>query len=70
MKKRRFSGVDVWRSSFGEVSSKAIFELYRQHSQCTQTEFESTSFRSMVDYLRKYEDPSYVSKDLITTSNT
>lgn len=54
-KKSNFLTVDVWRPSFGEVSSKAIFELYRTKSGCTQSEFKNTSFRTMVNYLRKLE---------------
>ena len=59
-KKNRFISVDVWRSSFGDISVKAIFELYRTHSGCTSEQFKKTKMRDMVDYLRKLDNPDYV----------
>lgn len=49
----KFIDVDVDRASFGEVSIKAIYELYRKHSKCSQAEFAKTPLRTMVNYLRK-----------------
>ena len=63
-KKNRFVAVDVWRSEFGEPSVKAIFELYRVHTNCTQEELKQTSLREAVDYLRKLEKPDYESKNI------
>lgn len=63
-RKNKFTSVDVWRPTFGGVSVKAIFELYRNLSGCTQQEFAKTKFREMVDYLRKLDNPNYSPKQL------
>jgi hypothetical protein len=57
-KKNNFTGVDVWRPSFGPVSVKAIYELYRTKTNCSQKEFDHVSFREMVEYLRTQGNPT------------
>ena len=48
----KFIDVDLNRASFGEVSVKAICELYRVKSGKTPQQAQKASFREMVEYLR------------------
>ena len=51
--KGHFISVDVWRPCFGDVSVKAIQEIYRNHhTTSTPEEIKATSLRDMVNYLR------------------
>lgn len=52
-RKNNFLDVDLSRAEYGDVSVKAIYELYRVKSKCTQEEFRKASFKDMVDFLRK-----------------
>lgn len=58
-KRNRFKGVDVWRPSFGEVSVKAIYELYRITFQRDPSEMKGVTFRQIVDELRCLDNPDY-----------
>lgn len=59
--KRRFVGVDVWRSQFGPVSVRAIFDIYSQKFNVEQHNMKNYSFQHCVNALRKLEDPNYKS---------
>jgi len=56
MGKGKFIDVDLYQKEFGEVSVKAIYSLYREKSGCTQKEFNSTTFKRMIDYLKELKE--------------
>lgn len=57
--KKRFIAVDVWRSQFGPVSVRAIFDIYSQKFNVESHNMKDYSFQHCVNALRKLEDPSY-----------
>lgn len=58
-KKKRFLDVDVWQREFGEVSVKAVFDVYSQRFNVTPRNMKAYSFSRCVNELRKLEDPDY-----------
>lgn len=58
-KKQSFIAVDVWRSQFGPVSVRAIFDIYRQKFNVEEYNMKNYSFQHCINALRKLEDPDY-----------
>ena len=57
--RKRFAGVDVWRSQFGPVSVRAIFDVYSQRFNVEIHNMKKYSLQHCIDALRKLEDPDY-----------
>ena len=57
--KTKFLSVDVWKSSFGNVATKAVFEIYAKTFDIEKTDMKNHSFRDCVDALRQLEKPDY-----------
>jgi len=57
--RKRFIGVDVWRSQFGAVSVRAIFDVYSQKFNVEIHNMKNYSFSHCVNALRLLEDPEY-----------
>lgn len=58
-KQKRFIAVDVWRSHFGIVSVRAIYDIYADKFQVEQHNMQKHSLSKCIDALRKLEDPDY-----------
>lgn len=59
--KKRFLQVDVWQRAFGEVSVKAIYDIYSQKFNVEPRNMRKYQFPHCVNALRKLEDPEYES---------
>ncbi len=59
MAKKNFLEVDVWQTKFGEVSVKAIFNIYSQKFNVKPYNMKNVEFSHCVNSLRKLEDPEY-----------
>jgi len=57
--KKRFVAVDLWRSQFGPVSVKAIYDVYSQKFNVELSNMKNYSFQRCINALRKLEDPTY-----------
>lgn len=57
--KKRFLQVDVWQKTFGEVSVKAIYDVYSQKFNVEPKNMKKYSFPHCVNALRKLENPDY-----------
>lgn len=57
--KKRFLQVDVWQKTFGEVSVKAIYDVYSQKFNVEPRNMKKHSFPKCVNALRKLENPDY-----------
>jgi hypothetical protein len=60
-RRSNFIAVDVWRSQFGPVSVRAIFDIYRQKFNVEIHNMKDYSFQDCVNGLRKLENPDYIS---------
>lgn len=60
--RRKFTQVDVWQSTFGVVSVKAVSDVYSTHFGLTDKEMKGLrlKFSDMLTKLRRLEDPSYM----------
>ena len=68
-KKKRFIAVDVWRSKFGPISVKAIYDIYAQKFNVEYYNMKKYSFQHCINALRKLEDPSYISPQELEVNN-
>ena len=59
-KKKRFVSVDLWQRGFGEVSVKAVFDIYSQKFQVDPRNMKKYSFSHCINSLRKLEDSEYI----------
>ena len=57
--RKRFIAVNVWRSQFGPVSERAIYDIYAQKFNIELHNMKKYSFPHCVNALRKLEDPTY-----------
>ena len=57
--RKRFIAVDVWRSQFGPVSVRAIYDVYAQKFNVETHNMKNYSFSDCVNGLRKLENPDY-----------
>lgn len=57
--KKRFLQVDVWQKTFGEVSVKAIYDVYSQKFNVEPKNMKKYSFPHCVNALRKLENLDY-----------
>lgn len=57
--KKRFLQVDVWQKTFGEVSVKAIYDVYSQKFNVEPKNMKKYPFPKCVNALRKLENPDY-----------
>lgn len=57
--RKKFIAVDVWRSQFGPVSERAIYDIYAQKFNVELHNMRKYSFPHCVNALRKLEDPTY-----------
>jgi len=57
--KKRFLQVDIWQKTFGEVSVKAIYDVYSQKFNVEPRNMKKYSFPHCVNALRKLENPDY-----------
>lgn len=62
-RRRRFIDVDVWRSQFGIVSERAIYDIYAQRFNVELHNMKKYSFPHCVNALRKLEDPDYIAPE-------
>lgn len=62
-KKKRFLEVDLWQKQFGEVSVKAVYDIYSQKFNVDPRNMKKYSFPHCVNALRKLENPDYVAPD-------
>ena len=71
VKKRRtrksFLEVDVWRSQFGPVSVKAIYDIYCQKFRVDTRNKNRYSFQHCVNSLRKLENSEYIAPNYGTS---
>lgn len=58
--KKRFLQVDIWQKQFGEVSVKAIYDIYSQKFNVEPRNMRKYSFPHCVNALRKLENPDYI----------
>jgi|TARA_R110000796_G_scaffold154621_1_gene271320 hypothetical protein len=58
--KKHFLEVDLWQKRFGEVSVKAVYDIYSQKFNIDPRNMKKYSFPHCVNTLRKLEDPNYV----------
>ena len=58
--KKRFLEVDLWQKEFGEVSVKAVFDIYSQKFKVDPRNMKKYSFPHCVNALRKIENPEYI----------
>lgn len=58
--RRKFLAVDVWRSQFGPVSVKAVYDVFQTKRKIETHNLKKFSFSECVNYLRGLEDPDYV----------
>jgi hypothetical protein len=66
--KKQFLAVDVWRSQFGVISVKAIYEIFSAKFGVDQSKIRDYSFTHCVNALRRLEDPTY--KDPVNKSHS
>ena len=66
--KKQFVAVDVWRSQFGVISVKAIYEIFSAKFNVDPSKLRDFTFSHCVNSLRRLEDPTY--KDPINKSNS
>ena len=57
--RKRFLAVDVWRSQFGPVSVRAIYDVYAQKFNVEMHNMKNYSFSQCINALRKLEDEEY-----------
>jgi hypothetical protein len=57
--KKRFLGVDVWRTHFGPISVRAIYDVYAQKFNVEPHNMKNYKLTTCINALRKLEDPSY-----------
>lgn len=57
--RKRFIAVDVWRSEFGQVSVRAIFDVYAQKFNVETHNMRNYSLQHCINALRLLEDPEY-----------
>lgn len=59
--KKRFRAVDVWRTSFGPISVKAVFDVYSQKFNVEPREMSNRkyTFSYCINKLRLLDDPDY-----------
>ncbi len=57
---KRFLAVDVWRTHFGEVSARAIYDVYATTFGIAPQNMHKYSFTQCVNGLRRHEDPDYL----------
>jgi len=58
-RRNRFIAVNLWQSQFGEVSVKALYEIYREKFNVSPSDLRNHSFSKVVNKLRLEEDPTY-----------
>lgn len=58
--RERFIAVDVWRSQFGPVSERAVYDVYAQKFNVELHNMRKYSFSDCINALRKLEKPDYV----------
>ena len=61
--RKRFIAVDVWRSQFGPVSERAIYDIYSQKFNVEIYNMKKYSFSHCLNALRLLEDPTYTAPD-------
>ena len=58
--RKRFIAVDVWRSQFGPVSERAVYDVYAQKFNVELHNVRKYSFSDCINALRQLEKPDYV----------
>lgn len=58
--RKHFLQVDVWQSSFGPVSVRAVYDIFQQKKGIDTKNLNKYSFSECVNYLRGEEDPNYI----------
>lgn len=58
--RRKFLAVDVWRSRFGPVSVRAVYDVFQAKKKIETHNLRNFSFSDCVNYLRGLEDENYV----------
>mgnify|MGYP003636529631 CR=1 FL=1 len=58
--RRKFLAVDVWRSQFGPVSEKAIYDVFSTMFNVEIYNMKRYGFSHCLNALRRAEDPTYV----------
>lgn len=58
--RQRFLQVDVWRSEFGPVSVRAIYDVFQQKKGIETHNLKNHSFSECVNFLRMLEDENYI----------
>tara|TARA_R110000772_G_scaffold101363_1_gene201814 strand:+ start:23 stop:373 length:351 start_codon:yes stop_codon:yes gene_type:complete len=58
--RRKFLEVDVWRSQFGPVSEKAVYDVFSTKFNIESYNMKRYSFSHCLNALRRLEDPTYV----------
>lgn len=59
-KKKHFLAVNLWQKEFGEVSVKAVYDIYSQKFNVDPKNMKKYSFPHCVNALRKLEKPDYI----------
>ena len=58
--RKRFIGVDVFRSHFGPVSVRAIYDVYSQKFNVEVYNMKKYSLSQCINALRKLENENYI----------
>jgi hypothetical protein len=61
--RKKFLEVDVWRSQFGPVSERAVYDIYSQKFNVESHNMKKYSFPHCVNALRLLENPEYIAPD-------
>ena len=60
--RKGFREVDVWQSEFGQVSERAVYDVFALKFNVEKSKMSKYSFSHCVEALRKLEDPDYEPK--------
>lgn len=58
--KKKFLAVDVWRPQFGQVSVRAIYDVFSTAFGIEPQNMKKYTLSQCINALRKLEDPDYV----------
>jgi len=58
-RRKKFLEVNVWQTQFGQVSVKAIYDIYSQKFNVEKHNMKKHSFSHCVNALRLLEDENY-----------
>lgn len=57
--RKRFTDVDVWKTEFGQIATRAVYDVFSQKFNIEKKQMNKYSFSQCLNALRKLEDPNY-----------